>query len=91
MPPTPGKDPKFPTNLGPVSLLSTTCKILEKVILKIVQRHIEEIAILIASRFGFYERRSTTLQCMGFMDDVTLDFNNTMSTNAVLLHIEKIL
>jgi hypothetical protein len=36
--PKPGKDPKFPHNLYPISLLSTTGKILENVILKIVQK-----------------------------------------------------
>jgi hypothetical protein len=39
--PKPGKDPKFPQNLGPISLLSTTGKLFEKVILKCVQKHIE--------------------------------------------------
>jgi hypothetical protein len=40
--PKPGKDPKFPQNLRPISLLSTTGKLIEKVILKRIQRHIEE-------------------------------------------------
>jgi hypothetical protein len=38
----PGKDPKFPQNLLPISLLATTGKLFEKVILKIAQKHIEE-------------------------------------------------
>jgi hypothetical protein len=38
----PGKDPKFPQNLRPISLLSTTGKLFEKVILKVVQMHFEE-------------------------------------------------
>jgi hypothetical protein len=39
--PKPGKAPKFPQNLHLISLLSTTGMLLEKIILKIVQRHIE--------------------------------------------------
>jgi hypothetical protein len=39
--PKPGKDPKFPQYLRPISLLSTTGKLFEEVILKVVQRHIE--------------------------------------------------
>jgi hypothetical protein len=38
----PGKDPKFPQNLRPSSLLFSTGKVFEKVILEIVQRHIGE-------------------------------------------------
>jgi hypothetical protein len=38
--PKTGKDPKFPQNLRPISLLPTTGKRFEKVILKLVQKHI---------------------------------------------------
>jgi hypothetical protein len=37
--PKPGKGPKFPKNLHPIGVLSTTGKLFEKVILKIVLRH----------------------------------------------------
>jgi hypothetical protein len=69
--------------------LSKRDKLFEKVILKIVQRHIEERGLLNASQFGFRARHSTTLQCMKFTDHVTLNFNNNMSTAAVFLGIEK--
>jgi hypothetical protein len=38
--PKPGKDPKFPQNLRPLSLLSTTGKLFEKVILKKLSKSI---------------------------------------------------
>jgi hypothetical protein len=50
----PGKDPKFPQNLRAISLLSTTGKLFEKVMLKIVQRHIEERDLLNEDQFGFH-------------------------------------
>jgi hypothetical protein len=87
--PKPGKDPKFPQHLRPISLLPTTGKLFEKVILKFVQKHIEEKGLLNASQFGFRARHSTTLQCMRLTDHVTLNFNNKMSTAAVFLDIEK--
>jgi hypothetical protein len=83
------KDPKFPQNLRPTSLLSRKCKLFEKVILKIVQRHIEEIGLLNASQFGFGACQSMTLQWMKLMDHVTLNFNNNMYTAAVFLEIWK--
>ncbi|PNF41415.1 hypothetical protein B7P43_G14387 [Cryptotermes secundus] len=87
--PKPGKDPKFPQNLRPISLLSTTGKLFEKAILKFLHKHIEERDLLNASQFGFRARHSTTLQCMRLADHVTLNFNNKMSTAAVFLDIEK--
>jgi hypothetical protein len=87
--PKPGKDTKFPQNLRPISLLSSTGKVFEKVILEIVNRHIGEKNLLNASQFGFRARHSTTLQCMRLADLVTFHFNNNMSTAAVFLDIEK--
>jgi hypothetical protein len=87
--PRPGKDPKFPKNLRPISLLSTTGKLFEKVILTIVERHIENRKLLNANQFVFRTRRSTSLQCMRLADHVTLNFNNKMSMAAVFLDIEK--
>jgi hypothetical protein len=84
----PGKDSKFPHNLRPTGLLSTTGKLFEKVILNIVKRHIDEKGLLNAGQFGFRTCHSTTLQCMRLTDHLTLNFNN-MSTAAVFLDIEK--
>jgi retron-type reverse transcriptase len=61
----------------------------EKVILKIVQRHIEEKGLLNASQFGFRARHSTTLKCMRLTDHVTLNLKNKISTAAVFLDIKK--
>jgi hypothetical protein len=83
--PKPGKDPKFPKNVHPISLLSTTGKLFEKVILKIVQRHIEERGLLNSSQFGFCAHHSMTLQCMRLMDHVTLHFNNNMSMALIFM------
>jgi hypothetical protein len=86
--PKPGKDPKFPQNLRPISLLSTTGQLFENVILKILQKHIEERGLLNASQFDFRARHSTTLRCMRLTDHMTLNFNNKLSTAAVFLDIE---
>jgi hypothetical protein len=87
--PKPVKDSKFPQNLRLIILLSTTGKLFEKVILKIVQRLIDEKGLLNTGHFGFRARHRMTLHCMRLMDHVTLNFNNNMSTAAVFLDIEK--
>jgi hypothetical protein len=69
--------------------LSTTGKLFEKVILKIVQRHTEERGLFNACQFVFCARHSTTLQHMKLMEHVTLNFNNNLSIAAVFLDTEK--
>jgi hypothetical protein len=87
--PKSGEDPKFPQNLPPISLLSTTGKLFEKVILKIVQRHVEDNNLLNACQFGFRASYGTTLQCIRPADQGTPNFTNNMSTPSVSLDIEK--
>jgi hypothetical protein len=65
-------------------------KIVEKVILEVIQRHITGKNLLNASQFGFHEHHSMTLQCMRLLDHVTINFNNKMTTAAVFLDIEKV-
>jgi hypothetical protein len=56
---------------------------------KIVQRHIQKGGLLNASQFGFSSRHSMTLHCMRFTDQMTLNFNSTISAAAVFLDVEK--
>jgi hypothetical protein len=83
------KDPKFPPNLRPISLSSTMCKISEKVILKIIQRYLQERGLFNASQFGFHIRYSMTLHYMRLADHVIFNFNSNMSMAMVFLDIEK--
>jgi hypothetical protein len=87
--PKPGKDLTFPQNLRPIGLLSTTAKLYEKLILRTIQKHTEEINLLNASQFGFRADHSTTLQCMMLADHITLNFNNNMPMGAVFLDMKK--
>jgi hypothetical protein len=82
--PKPDKDQKFSQNLRPIGLLSTAGKVLEKVILEIVQRHIEERGLLNGSQFGFCSHHGMTL-----MEHITLNFNKNMSMAEVFLDIKK--
>jgi hypothetical protein len=74
---------EFPQNVRPISPLSTRGKMFQKVILKMVLRHIEERGLLNRIHFGFRARHSTTLQCMRLTDHVSLNLNSNMSPAAL--------
>jgi hypothetical protein len=79
--------PNLPQNLHLISLFPKTGKVFNKVTLKIVQKHSEERGLLNRSQFDFCAHHSMTLQCMGLIDHVTLNFN--MSMAAVFLILKK--
>jgi hypothetical protein len=80
-----GKNPKFPQHLRPISLLSTTGKLFQKVILKIVQDTLKKKAFLMKASLV-----SAPVTTWHFNEAyVTLNFNNNMYTAAVFLDIEK--
>jgi hypothetical protein len=64
-------------------------KLFEKVILRTIQKHIEERNLLNAHQFGFCADHSTTLQSMRLVDHVTLNFIKYILTAAVFSDIEK--
>jgi hypothetical protein len=81
--PKPGKDPKFLQYLCPISLLSTTGKLFEKLILKTIQKHTEERNLINASQFVFQTDHSMTLQFVRLADNVIQNFNKNMLTAGV--------
>jgi hypothetical protein len=87
MKPSNGK--KCLPNLPLISLLSTTGKLFQKLILRTIEKHTEERNLLNAREFGFRTDQSKTLQCMKLTNYSSLNFNNNISTAAVFLVIEK--
>jgi hypothetical protein len=57
--PKPGKDPKFPQNYRPISLLSNVAKVIEKVILTRLVKMANNNAAIPDEQFGFRPKHST--------------------------------
>jgi hypothetical protein len=87
--PKPGKDPKFPENLGPIGPLPTTANLSQNQLLRRLQKHTDQRNLLNASQFGFRAYHRNTLQYMKLANQVSLNFNNNMQKAAVFLDIEK--
>lgn len=85
----PGKDKLFPQNYRPISLLCTTSKILEKIILNRIHKHEEVHQQLIDEQFGFRENRSTTQQLARLTDFISNSFNIKHTVAIAFLDMEK--
>jgi hypothetical protein len=81
--------PKLSPNFGLINLLSTTSKLFEKLILRSFQKHTEDRNVLNASQFDFRADHSMTLQYMRLAHQVTLNFNNNMSTAVIFFYFKK--
>jgi len=85
--PKPGKDPQFPQNYRPISLLPSLAKVYEKVILSRLETAIA--GILPDEQFGFRAAHSTTHQTLRVAELVTAGFNRRQYTGALLLDVSK--
>jgi hypothetical protein len=73
----------------PISLLSATRKLFEKLILRTIQKHSEERTHQMQVSLDF-EQITMTFECMRLADHVTPNFSSNISTAAAFLDIEKV-
>ncbi|KAL1129571.1 hypothetical protein AAG570_012516 [Ranatra chinensis] len=88
----PGKDPTDLKNYRPISLLNTMGKILEKIILKRLNKFIHDNTLLRPEQCGFRNQHSTSHQLLRVVESITRGFNEHRSTEigaAFFINIEK--
>jgi len=85
--PKPGKDPLFPENHRPISLLPVLGKVLERLILS---RFPEDFHNSIRpEQFGFRRGHSTTLQLANVINSAAAAINQKRASTCVLLDVSK--
>jgi len=87
--PKPGKNPVFPQNYRPISLLSTISKVFEKILLTRLRSHAESHNLLPPHQLGFRQQFDTELQLVRVVDKLTLSSNNFAYTIRIFLDVEK--
>ena len=87
--PKPGKNPTFPQNYRPISLLPTLGKLFERIVHARLQEEVDELGVVPETQFGFRPRHSTTHQALRVVEHVTERFNHKEATGAVFLDISK--
>ena len=76
-----------PANYRPISLLSVVGKVLERVVVEAITRHLEDNALLSDHQFGFRSGRSTTDLLMLLSKDWQDSLDNGLDTLVVALDI----
>lgn len=87
--PKPGKDPMFPQNYRPISLLIHLAKIAEKVLLEYLQIHTDQNNILPNEQFGFRTGHSTVHQLVRVIEYANEGIQNKMATGGIFLDVAK--
>ena len=84
-----GKNPALPSFYWPISLLETTGKLFEKIILARILYVVNERGLMRDEQFGFRPRHSTSLQLARLVERITRNFGEKRLTGAVFLDVAK--
>jgi hypothetical protein len=87
--PKPRKPPTHPNSYRPISLLSAISKVLERIIARRLEHHVQQTHIIPNEQFGFRKRQSTVAQLTRITDFISHGYNLKKHTGMVLLDIEK--
>lgn len=87
--PKPGKNPTYPQNLRPISLLSTISKLYERILLRRIWNHINLHQLIPHQQFGFRTGHSTVLQIQRVVEHITASFQRKQHTVALFLDVKE--
>lgn len=85
------KKPPFsdPSNYRPVSITSIFCRIFEKIVKKVVVRHLDEYNVLSPHQHGFRSNRSTVTQMIETLNDWTSLLDSNTNVDVIYFDFEK--
>ena len=81
--------PKYASQLRPISLLFLPGKILERIIGKRLNKYLEQNNILSPKQHGFRKGKSTTTSIVSLLTDVYNNINDSLPTYAIYFYLKK--
>ncbi|GFT65792.1 probable RNA-directed DNA polymerase from transposon X-element [Trichonephila clavipes] len=87
--PKKNKDPKFPLNYRPISLISCVAKLFEKILLSRIQAFSDSNQIIPDFQHGFRKKTSTCHQLLRTTNLIIDGFNTHRTTGGIFLDVEK--
>lgn len=85
----PGKPSSSPNSYRPISLLSSFSKLLERVILIRLQKHLDERNVIPHQQHGFQRGKSTSTLLVQLISKIKTALASGTSTGMILLDVEK--
>jgi len=83
----PGKDPALPSSYRPQSLLETTGKSFEKIILTRIIHEVSGYGLLLNVQYGFIRKHSTALHLTQLLERVSWKFDEERPIGAVFFDV----
>ena len=77
------------TNYRPISLTSSMCRLMEKILLERLIRYLLENSLLSKEQHGFLPGRSTTTQLLQCLDHWISDFEEKTEVHAIYTDFKK--
>ena len=87
--PKPGKDPSDPTNYRPISLTSSLCKLMEKIVNNRLNWYLKKNKLITATQFGSIKNRSTLDSLTNIEFYIRKNFKDKKITGALFFDKEK--
>jgi hypothetical protein len=87
--PKPGKSKGKTASYRPISLLSATSKIVEKVLMRRLNRIAKQHGMEKTTQAGFRKNHNTTIQLVRVINDIISEFNKSKTTAMTLIDLEK--
>jgi hypothetical protein len=87
--PKPGKNKMKISSYRPISLLSSTAKVVEKIIQIRLNKIIVKHRLDKPTQMGFKKNHSTTLQLARIINEILIEFNKDKTTAMTLIDLEK--
>lgn len=85
----PNKASSLPSSYRPISLLSSLSKILERVIMSRLVKHLDDNNVIPEFQHGFRKQRSTITQLHKLTQQIETNLSNRKSTGMLLMDVEK--
>ena len=82
-------DKSLPSNYRPVSLTCVICKVMESIVRDSLMQHLVNNNLISLKQFGFIKGRSTTLQLLNVLNDLTQAWEKNESVDVIYMDFMK--